>query len=231
MCAMDRCRGDVYARGWCERHYRRWRRTGHPAGDPARNDAPERCTVPGCRNAHDAAGFCHGHYQRVRRTGDPQAEVPLQRRRQPERCVAAGCRRAVHARNLCQTHYRRLLNHGDAQEDRPVRVATGEGGMSHGYWCVSVPAELLHLTRGVRWVGEHRLIMALELGRPLEPDETVHHVIGIRTDNRVENLELWSTSHPKGQRVRDKVAWALEMLRRYQPELLRDGVRSPRTPR
>jgi len=29
------------------------------------------------------------------------------------------------------------------------------------------------------------------------------------------NLELWTTRQPKGQRVEDKIAWALEFLGQY----------------
>jgi transposase/uncharacterized protein (DUF1330 family) len=48
------------------------------------------------------------------------------------------------------------------------------------------------------YIAEHRLIMARYLGRSLRPNETVHHINGNRTDNRVANLQLLSGKHCMG---------------------------------
>lgn len=74
-CAVDGCGGGVVARGWCDPHYRKWRKYGDPLHSRYQPPPPDGlCIIAGCVRVHYGRGWCHMHYQRWKLTGDAEHE-------------------------------------------------------------------------------------------------------------------------------------------------------------
>jgi HNH endonuclease len=71
------------------------------------------------------------------------------------------------------------------------------------------------------WIAEHVWVMTQMLGRPLRQGESVHHRNLIKSDNRPENLRLWTSHQPRGTSVADMLAWCRWFISQYSddPEL------------
>lgn len=59
---------------------------------------------------------------------------------------------------------------------------------------VRCPAPFADMSRKDGYVMEHRLVVAMHLGRPLSMAECVHHINHDATDNRLENLMLFASN-------------------------------------
>ena len=67
-----------------------------------------------------------------------------------------------------------------------------------------------------KYILEHRYIYEKHYGVNLESNQNIHHINGDRLDNRIENLELWDTTQPQGQRVEEKIMFYKELYERYK---------------
>lgn len=164
------------------------------------------CSVEGCVRIASHGGRCDMHNYRLKKWG--HVDTPHPTRNPPNLiCSVDGCERKARGRGWCYLHWERWKRNGEVggpekrMQDRSAR------------WLDAGGYVICHAGK------EHRVVMAAHLGRELRPDESVHHINGVRTDNRIENLELWSKYQPSGQRVADKVAWAREILARYGDEI------------
>jgi hypothetical protein len=171
-CTVGGCAAVSRARGYCSKHYERWRKHGDTSV-VARPRPPSRvrrpCSIARCSKPAKARGWCAMHYRRWRIRGDPYKVDTV--RAHPSGCQVPGCTQRYCAKGYCATHYWRWREHGDPLYE--PRVPGKRWKTSDGYVALHRPGHPLgHQRTGA--VLEHRLVMFELLDRPLRPGENVH---------------------------------------------------------
>jgi hypothetical protein len=213
-CSIEQCAGLHYSKGYCRKHYDKWRNHGDALGGWTESHAQSAsCIFKMCTKKALSRGYCSTHYAKLRTSG----ELPLL---SSGRCTVENCTQPYYGNDFCKPHYSKWYKHGDPLYIRKKAEPRHEKTLQ-GYIRIYNMHEHPNSDKKGS-IFEHTMIMSEHLGRSLLPHENVHHKNGQRNDNSIENLELWSRSQPSGQRVEDKTAWAVEWLKQYSPELLKE---------
>ena len=169
-----------------------------------------------------AAGYCEAHGRQIR-LGKPLSPIVRKTKKQGI-CKFDDCGRHVFARGYCRRHYSQFIEGSTLTPITSIRSAVLPVGSVNikqdGYIRVKTESG---------WDTQHRIVMSDFIGRPLLPHELVHHKNGIRTDNRIENLELCSRYQPPSQRISDQLEWAREIISLYAGLPLFDTQDEPRS--
>lgn len=185
-----------------------------------------KCSVEACESEGTLIkGLCSRHYQRLRKHGNVNTRLTrsgkqtlsfetedLRKLYEAANSVSALARQIGVDKRLLLWHLHSAgipvrSNGYRSPKGTPVRLGPASpnwrGGRrvsSHGYVFLYAPDHPARQSAKHPYVQEHRLVMEEKLGRYLLPTENVHHLNGIRDDNRPENLELWTRKQPYGIR-------------------------------
>ncbi|WP_425290997.1 HNH endonuclease [Spirosoma linguale] len=224
-CIVNECERSAKALGYCSAHYERLKKgSGLNPAKPIRKSAVS-VTDEELRDAvkltkswrgllnylgfATMSGARKAIQNRVKKLGLDISHYPIQNPR--VKCLIEGCTELNHSKDYCLRHYGFLKRNGD-----PLKIIiTGKRRYdAYGYIMLDRKDHPFVTSKTGR-IFEHRLIMSEKLGRALLTDEQVHHKNSQRQDNRIDNLELWSTNQPIGGRVKDLIKWAKEILAIY----------------
>lgn len=147
-----------------------------------------KCKVNDCDNIQLSKGYCGKHYQRFSKYGN--AEEPSHKNGRPLTGIFFNC-------EVCSKQIYRRISEIRKSKNRfcskecAYKKMKGELKkvipIEKRHWRINRKGYLETTIRRIR-ILQHRWFMEKHLGRKLSNKEFVHHINGVKTDNRIDNL-------------------------------------------
>lgn len=172
------------------------------------------CKVNGCQDKHEGLGYCKKHYLKLYRHGDPLAmpRVGKVKTGKHFNCQSCGkqlyvilsrfrkghfCSKKCHAKFQIGKHAspETILKRKQWRLNKSPSWKGGRTKTPEGYILLKMPTHPFAKPTG--YIYEHRFVMEKRLGRYLKNEEHIHHVNGVKNDNRIDNLVILSNTEHK----------------------------------
>lgn len=150
------------------------------------------CRVEGCGKNLLTHNFCSKHYQRNKKYGNPTEPYHwLGRPKSGKDFICETCEKLFYRSpsetikskpRYCSRHCAFKGMKGQLKTITPIKDRK---------WFKSAKGYLVTTIRG-KWLWQHRWIVEKHIGRSLKKEEIIHHLNGIKTDNRIDNLAVCS---------------------------------------
>jgi len=105
ICSIDGCKSKHSGKGFCEQHYRKYKKYGNPLH--IFEHIVRLCSINGCNNKHKGKDFCEKHLDRLKKHGNAEYQ------RLPKVCSINGCNNKHKGKSFCDKHLAKFREHND----------------------------------------------------------------------------------------------------------------------
>ncbi len=145
------------------------------------------CSVKGCSEPVKAKGYCSRHVYQFYKYGRIISDISL--RNKHKKCSVAGCNRKHKANGFCNAHNLQVAKHGRVISEK---LADRNGVSKSGEYVLILKPDH-HEANKRGYVLRSHLVWEKHTGHIVVSPEVIHHISGIKNDDRFENLKLFAS--------------------------------------
>ena len=167
ICSVDSCNNKNYGKGYCKKHYGRWKRHGNPDVILKKGKPRKYCIVNDCGNQNYAYGYCSKHWQRLLKHNSLEKRVKVR-----EKCKVKNCNNLNHGKGYCKSHWGKLIYTPSIAKDTEKRDKRRKSALNAYYNHKDVNLPKQSMQRRLNRIDAIKMIgvMCESCGEKFKPD-------------------------------------------------------------